>query len=184
MKTVGIVIAAVVVFIGAFFVAQYNGMQSAKVNAETMWAQAENQMQRRADLIPNLVNTAKGYATHEKAVFTEIANARSKVNNATTPVEKDAANTELSSALSRLMMVVENYPTLKADTHFKQLMDELAGSENRIAVARRDYVQAVQNYNLKVTTFPGTLFASMFGYQQMEQFKADETAKVAPKVEF
>ena len=184
MKTIGIIITVIVVFVSGCLIMQYNGMQSAKVHAETMWAQTENQMQRRADLIPNLVNTAKGYASHEKTVFTEIANARSKVNSAITPVEKDAANTELSSALSRLMMVVENYPTLKADTHFKQLMDELAGSENRIAVARRDYVQAVQSYNLKVTTFPGILFASMFGYQQMEQFKADEATKTAPKIEF
>ncbi len=181
MKNILIVIA---LFIAAFSIFNYNSIQSSRVNVDTAWAQTENQMQRRADLIPNLVNTTKGYATHEKSLFTELAAARSKVNNASTPIEKDQANAELSSVLSRLLMVVENYPTLKADAHFKQLMDELAGSENRIAVARRDYVQAVQQYNIKITTFPGVLFANMLGYNTMEQFKADESAKVVPKVEF
>jgi LemA protein len=178
------IIAGVFVVLALFCVGEYNGMQSSKVNVDTQWSQVENQMQRRYDLIPNLVNTVKGYSVHEEKAIQAVADARAKMGSAQTPVQKDEANTELNGALSRLMMVVENYPNLKADKQYTQLMNELAGTENRIAVARKDYVGAVRNYNLKVTTFPGNMFANVFGFQTMEQFKADDNAKSAPKVEF
>lgn len=174
----------ILIAITAFFAVPYNSFQSSRIAVDTAWAQTENQIQRRADLIPNLVNTTKGYAAHEKEVFTAVTEARAKVNSASTPAEKDAANTELSSALNRLMVVVENYPQLKADKHFSQLMDELAGTENRIAVARRDYVKAVNNYNSQIVTFPKNIFASMYGFEKMEQFAADEKAKEVPTVDF
>lgn len=182
-KTFWIVLAVVGVLILSC-VGEYNGLQTSKVNVDAQWAQVENQMQRRYDLIPNLVNTVKGYASHEKETIQAIADARAKMGSAQTRVEKDEANTELNGALSRLMMVVENYPDLKANESFKQLMDELAGSENRIAVARRDYVNGVQKYNVKVSTFPGNIFANIFGFERLDQFKADEQAKTAPVVKF
>lgn len=183
-KNVKWIILGIVVILAFISVGEYNGMQSSKVSTETQWSQVENQMQRRYDLIPNLVNTVKGYSVHEESTIQAIADARAKMGSAQTPVQKDEANTELNGALSRLMMVVENYPNLKADKHYTQLMNELAGTENRIAVARKDYVGSVKNYNLKVTTFPGNVFANVFGFQTMEQFKADEGAKQVPTVQF
>jgi LemA protein len=168
-KIIGISI--VVIFL-LFIIGSYNGIQSSKVNVDTQWSQVENQMQRRYDLIPNLVNTVKGYSIHEEKTIQAVADARAKMGSAQTPVQKDEANGELSNALSRLMMVVENYPDLKANQQYNQLMNELAGTENRISVARRDYVGSVKNYNIKITTFPGNIFASIFGFQPVEQFKA------------
>ena len=182
-KNLWIVIGLLVLMV-MFVGGKYNGLQSSKVMIDTQWSQVDNQLQRRFDLIPNLVNTVKGYATHEEKTIQAIADARAKMGSAKTPVQKDEANTELNGALSRLMMVVENYPNLKADKHFTQLMDELAGTENRISIARKDYINSVKDYNLKVTTFPSNLFAGIFGFQQAEQFKSNEEAKVAPKVAF
>ena len=174
-------IAAVVVLM---VISGFNGMQTAKLQCEQNWSQVENTMQRRADLIPNLVNTVKGYQIHEEKIMTEIAEARARIGTAQTPEEMDKANGELSGALSRLLMVAENYPQLKADEQFNRLMDELSGTENRIAVARRDYIAAVQEYNVKVTTFPGNFYVGIFGFAPMPQFQADEGAKAVPKVQF
>lgn len=180
--TIG-VIGVLVVLIG-FFALEYNGIQSKSVAVDTSWSQVENQMQRRSDLIPNLVNTVKGFTTHEDNVIKSVTDARAKMAGAQTPVQKDEANTELNSALSRLMMVVENYPDLKSSQHYSELMSQLEGTENRITVARKNYNKSVQEYNLSVKTFPGNVFANLYGFTEKPLFTADEKAKEVPKVEF
>jgi LemA protein len=145
----------------------------------------ENQLQRRNDLIPNLVNTVKGYAAHEKTVFEEVTNARSQWGKASTVEEKVKAAGAIDAALARLLLVVENYPNLKADQTFLRLMDELSGTENRIAVERMRYNEAVRDYNITVRRFPGNLIAGIFGYKvATEYFKAEEKAKTVPEVKF
>ena len=149
------------------------------------WAQVDVALQRRADLIPNLVNTVKGFAGHEKAVIDSITAARAALVGARTPQEKIAANTQLDSALSRLLVVAENYPNLKANENFLRLQDELAGTENRIAVERRKYNEVVQRYNTQIALFPNNLIASMSGFQRNDAyFKTDPASRVAPKVSF
>ncbi|MGD0336401.1 MAG: LemA family protein, partial [Candidatus Omnitrophota bacterium] len=149
------------------------------------WAQVENQLQRRNDLIPNLVNTVKGYAAHEKTVFEDVTNARSQWGKAATMEDKVKAAGAIDAALSRLLLVVENYPNLKADQTFLRLMDELSGTENRIAVERMRYNEAVRDYNITVRMFPGNVIAGMFGYKPAtEYFKAEEKAKTVPEVRF
>lgn len=180
---IGIIIAIVVV-LGLIFVPSYNKFVNLEENVDQSYAQVENQLQRRLDLIPNLVNTVKGYASHEKEVLTQISEARAKLAGASGPEEQAAADSELSSALSRLLVVVENYPDLKANQNFTQLMDELAGTENRIAVARQDYNTVVADYNKQTKRFPGRLVASMFGFDEKEYFKADAAANEAPEVDF
>ncbi|MDW0115109.1 LemA family protein [Sporosarcina saromensis] len=180
---IGIIIAIVVV-LGLIFVPSYNKFVNLEENVDQSYAQVENQLQRRLDLIPNLVNTVKGYASHEKEVLTQISEARAKLAGASGPEEQAAADSELSSALSRLLVVVENYPDLKANQNFTQLMDELAGTENRIAVARQDYNTVVADYNKQTKRFPGRLVASMFGFGEKEYFKADAAANEAPEVDF
>lgn len=182
-KTLIIVIAIIVIIAGMLF-SSYNGMVTMNENVTGKWAQVENQLQRRNDLIPNLVNTVKGYAAHEKEVFEAVADARAKLGGAKTVAEASAANGELSSALSRLLMVAENYPELKANTNFTQLQDELAGTENRIAVARKDYNDAVQVYNAKIKSLPVSLYAGAFGFSARDYFKADEAAQKVPQVKF
>ena len=147
------VLMVIVLAVGSVF-GFYNGMVSARENVDSKWSQVDNQLQRRSDLIPNLVNTVKGYAAHEKEVFQAVSDARAKMAGAKTAGDKMAANTELNSALSRLLAVAENYPQLKADQNFRQLQDELSGTENRIAVARKDYNDAVQGYNTKIKSLP------------------------------
>jgi LemA protein len=144
----------------------------------------ENQLQRRADLIPNLVATVKGYAAHEETILSNIADARSRLVGAQGAADKAAANEELNTALSRLLVVVENYPNLKADANFRQLQDELAGTENRLAVARKDYNDSVQVFNAKIKTFPNVIWAGMLGFEPREYFKAEAAAKSSPKVDF
>ncbi|MHC8515778.1 LemA family protein [Sporosarcina sp. ITBMC105] len=180
---IGIIIAIVVV-LGLIFVPSYNKFVNLEENVDQSYAQVENQLQRRLDLIPNLVNTVKGYASHEKEVLTQISEARAKLAGASGPEEQAAADSELSSALSRLLVVVENYPDLKANQNFTQLMDELAGTENRIAVARQDYNTVVADYNKQTKRFPGRLVASMFGFDEKEYFKTDAAANEAPEVDF
>ena len=138
------VLMVIVLAVGSVF-GFYNGMVSSRENVDSKWSQVDNQLQRRSDLIPNLVNTVKGYASHEKEVFQSVSDARAKMAGAKSVGDKLAANTELNSALSRLLAVAENYPQLKADQNFRQLQDELSGTENRIAVARKDYNDAVQS---------------------------------------
>lgn len=177
------IIAAIVIVVGMLF-SSYNGLVSMNENVTGKWAQVENQLQRRNDLIPNLVNTVKGYAAHETEVFTAVADARAKLGGAKTVAETNAANSEMNSALSRLLMVAENYPELKSNTNFTQLQDELAGTENRIAVARKDYNNAVQVYNAKIKSLPASLYAGAFGFTARDYFKADEAAQKVPQVKF
>jgi LemA protein len=149
------------------------------------WSQVDVVLQRRADLIPNLVQTVKGAAVHEEKVLGDIAAARAALVGAKTPADKIAANGALDSALSRLLVVVENYPQLKANENFLRLQDELAGTENRIAVERRRYNQTVQDYNTYIVLFPNSFVASMSGFTRNDAyFKTDEGARTAPKVNF
>ena len=159
-------------------------MKSARIEVDAQYGQVENQIQRRADLIPNLVTTVKGYMQYEEKVLTEVTSARAKVAVANSPEEMAAADRELTGAIGRLLAVAENYPTLKSDSHFTELMREIAGSENRIAVARRDYNNAVREYNLTVSTFPGNILAGMMGYSPLAPFAADEAAHNVPQVAF
>ena len=181
----GVVALIVVVALYSFFKGNYNTFVSLDEAVKGSWAQVENQLQRRYDLIPNLVETVKGYAKQEKDVLVEVTNARAKVGGATTVPEKIGANNELSSALSRLLVVVEKYPDLKSNQNFMHLQDELAGTENRIAVERMRYNDAVKDYNITVRMFPGNIIAGMFGYKPAtEYFKAEEKAKTVPEVKF
>ena len=179
-----VIIGLLVVSAYSFFAGNYNRFVQLDQAVKSSWAQVENQLQRRFDLIPNLVETVKGYAAHEKEVLTEVTNARSKVGGATTVPDKIAANNELSGALSRLLVVMERYPDLKANQNFLHLQDELAGTENRIAVERMRYNEAVKAYNQAIKSFPANLLAGMFGFKDAAFFDAPKEAKQAPKVQF
>lgn len=178
------VVVVLLVILGLMLIPSYNKFVTQEENVDKSYAQVENQLQRRLDLIPNLVNTVKGYANHEEKVLTDIADARAKLAGAQGPEEQAAADTELSGALSRLLVVVENYPDLKANQQFTQLMDELAGTENRIGVARQDYNEQVATFNRQVKRFPGKIVASIFGFDEKEYFKADKAANETPEVDF
>ena len=154
-----ITVIAIIAIIVMFLVGSYNGLVSKSEAVDTELSNLDVMLQRGADLIPNLVNTVKGYTTHETEIINSITDAREKLINANSLEEKSNANNELTSSLNALMVVVENYPDLKSSQNFIQLSDELAGTENRVAVARRDYNSAVKNYNLKVKTFPGNILA-------------------------
>jgi len=179
-----VVITAVVAVLAMTFGGSYNSLVAIREEANTAWSQVQTQLQRRADLIPNLVETVKGYASQEKEIYTAIADARSKLIGAQTPEEVSAANGELSSALSRLLVIAEAYPQLKSDANFRQLSDELAGTENRIARSREEYNEAVKTYNTKIKSFPTVIFANMFGFEQLQYFEADQGSQSAPKVSF
>jgi len=182
-----IIIAVIVIIIIAIFSSvkgTYNMLVSKDEGVKASWAQVENQLQRRFDLIPNYVATVKGYATHEQETLTAVTEARAKVGGAGTMQERMGANNALSSALSRLMLVVERYPDLKANQNFIRLQDELAGTENRIAVERRRYNETVRDYNQTVRSFPTNIYAGIFGFERAELFQTSEEAKTAPKVEF
>ena len=182
-KNLMIVIAALLVMFG-LVMSGYNNLVSMNENINGKWSQIENQLQRRNDLIPNLVNTVKGYAAHESDVFKAVADARAKLGGAKTVAEASAADGELTSALSRLLVVAENYPQLKANANFTQLQDELAGTENRIAVSRQDYNNAVQEFNASIKQFPTVLYASLLGFSQRDYFEVPESAKAVPQVQF
>ncbi|MCX5681069.1 MAG: LemA family protein [Candidatus Omnitrophica bacterium] len=174
-----------VILLGTIFVGAYNGLVVKKESVTAAWAQIENVLQRRADLIPNLVNTVKGYAAHEKTVFEDVTKARSAWAGAATISDKVNAASAMDSAIGRLLMVAENYPTLKADGVFLKLQDELAGTENRIAVERMRYNEAVRSYNISLRTFPSNIIAKQFGFTQFsEYFKSEEKAKTVPQVNF
>lgn len=179
-----IIIAVIIGVLAMMIVPRYNNLVNADEQVDSKFAQIENQLQRRLDLIPNLVNTVKGYANHEKEIMTSIADSRSKLAGANTPQDKAIANDELTGALNRLLVVVEKYPDLKADANFRQLMDELSGTENRIAVAREDYNEEVKGYNKIRRSFPGNLIAGMFNFEKREYFKANPNASDAPPVDF
>lgn len=180
---IGIVIAVVVIII-ASLVGGYNNLISLEEGTNTAFADVQVQLQRRSDLIPNLVNTVKGYAAHETEVFTAVSDARAKLAGAATVDEINAAEGEMNSALSRLLAISESYPELKSNENFLSLQDELAGTENRISVARRDYNEKVQKYNVKIRSFPTNIFANMLGFEKKEQFAADESAQSVPNVNF
>ncbi len=185
-KMTGWMIGVVVVLgaIGLFLIAPYNKLVGLEQNVDQHESEIDNKLQRRADLIPNLVQTVKGFASHEEKVMADISNARSKMAGAGTTEEKLAANDELSGALSRLLVVVENYPDLKSDKQFTQLMDELAGTENRISVERSNYNTAVREYNGAVKRFPTLVAAKILGFSEKSYFKADEGSNKAPSVNF
>ncbi len=178
------IVLAVVALLVVFGFSSYNSLVSMNENVNGKWSQIENMLQRRADLIPNLVSTVKGYAAHEQQAIAAVTDARAKLAGAAGPAAKAQADGELSSALSRLLVVVENYPNLKADQNFRALMDELSGTENRIAVARKDYNDAVQGYNTKIRSLPTSIFAGMMGFGPKEYFRAEEGAKQVPQVKF
>ncbi|MEQ7800640.1 LemA family protein [Pedobacter sp. ASV1-7] len=171
----------------------YNSMVSLDEGVKAKWNQVETQYQRRSDLIPNLVNTVKGAAKFEQSTLTAVTEARAKATQVTVDPDKltpeniekfQAAQGQVSQALGRLMMITENYPQLKATEQFRDVSAELAGTENRIAVARKDFNEAVQTYNTKVRSFPTNLTAGLFGFKQKTGFKAEAGAEKAPKVEF
>lgn len=181
----GWIIAGVIIALLAVMgISGYNSLVSMNENVNGKWAQVENQLQRRADLIPNLVNTVKGYAAHEQTAIQAVADARAKLAGAQGPAAKAQADSDLNGALSRLLVVVENYPNLKADQNFRALQDELAGTENRLAVARKDYNDAVQIYNAKIQSFPTVIYARLLGFGSKEYFQAQEGAKQVPQVQF
>jgi LemA protein len=186
---IGLIILVVVLILalilGSSFVGRRNQMAVKREAVSAAWSQVDVVLQRRADLIPNLVETVKGFALHEEKVLGDIAAARAALVGAKTPADKIAANGALDSALSRLLVVVENYPQLKANENFLRLQDELAGTENRIAVERRRYNETVQDYNTYISLFPNSLVASLSGFARNDAyFKADEGSRTAPKVNF
>lgn len=179
---IGVIVALLAILAGSY-ISIRNDLVRLSENTDAKFAQIDNQLQRRADLIPNLVATVKGFAAQEKEVIQSVSDARAKLAGAQTVGQKAQANQEVNSALSRLLVVVENYPQLKSDATFRQLMDELAGTENRIAVARKDYNEAVQGYNTKIRTFPASLVAGA-QFPQKEYFRAAEGAQNVPQVNF
>jgi LemA protein len=188
MKTgviVLIVAGLALVLGGCEFVGARNKLATEKEAISGQWSQVDADLQRRADLIPNLVETVKGYAKEETTVVQSVADARAALGGARTPQEKIAANNQIDTALSRLLVVVENYPNLKANENFRQLQFELAGTENRILQSRRRYNEAVQKYNTDISLFPANIVASMAGYQREDAyFKTEPGARTAPKVQF
>jgi len=178
-------LALMALIIGGAYVSSRNEMVRKNEAIKQAWSQVDVVLQRRADLIPNLVATVKGYAQQEQKVFGDIANARAGLLNAQTPADKIAANGQLDGALGRLLAIVENYPNLKSDQNFLALQDELAGTENRIAVERRRYNEAIQDYNTYIGLFPNNIFAGWAGFQRNnDYFAASEPARQAPKVDF
>ena len=180
-----IIIVLLAVWFGSTFVSHRNEMVRKREAINSAWAQVDVVLQRRADLIPNLVETVKGYAGQEQKVFGDIAAARAALVGAKTPADKIAANGQLDGALSRLLVIVENYPQLKSNENFMRLQDELAGTENRIAVERKRYNDAIQDYNTYIGLFPNNIVASLSGFTRNDAyFKAEEGSRTAPKVNF
>lgn len=180
----GIIFFGLILVTGVWAVVSYNNLVNLHENVQSQYSNMDVYLQRRADLIPNLVNTVKGYTSHESQILEEIAKSREKLAGSSNISEKAEANNELSSAINRLLIVVENYPNLKADTQFTALCDELSGTENRIAVARKDYNLAVQNYNKSIKKFPMILIANILGFSSAERFEAAESSKEALTVNF
>lgn len=179
-----LIIIAVIVVLALAALRSYNGLVALDENVNQSYADLQTAVQRRADLIPNLVSTVKGYAAHEEDTLTKITEARARVNEAQTPQELSEANAQLSQAIGDINVVVEAYPELKANQNFIQLQDELAGTENRIAVARKDYNDVVKIFNSKVRRFPTSIFANMLGFSTRDYFEADPGSEKAPAVDF
>lgn len=193
MKKTWIIVIAVIAVIAIYFTSTYNSMVAQEEAVSTAWSNVENQYQRRSDLIPNLVNTVKGYATHEKETFDAVVSARAKATQTTvsiddlTPEKMQAyqrAQGEVGSALSRLLAVTENYPELKANENFKELQVQLEGTENRISVERRNFNKTTREYNTAIRKFPRNIVASMFGFEKHPYFEAEEGSEKAPEVKF
>lgn len=184
MKKVLVPLLIIAIIAGVLFIGPYNNLVGLDEDVNQAYSQVQTVVQRRADLIPNLVNTVKGYADHEKETLTEITQARSAVDNATTPEELAEANDQLTGALGRLMVVVESYPELKANENFIQLQDELAGTENRIAVERKNYNDTVAIFNGKIRRFPTSIVAKFAGLKAREYFEASPGSETAPEVNF
>jgi LemA protein len=189
MKKTLLVILGIIVLVGIAFGMSYNGLVRKQVAVNTAWAQVQTNYQRRLDLIPNLVATVKGYAKHEKSTLVEVTKARAAASNlsAATPAQQAAvmkSQAGLTAALSKLMVVVERYPNLKANQNFLALQDQLEGTENRINVARQRYNTAVQTYDAKIRTFPTAIVANMMGFKAKPFYKADTQASKAPVVSF
>ncbi len=188
MKQVGIVLVILVLLaliVGGMYVSSRNQMVTLNETVKSDWAQVDVVLQRRSDLIPNLVETVKGYAAQEQTVYDDIAKARAALGGAQTPQDKIAANGQLDGALSRLLVIVENYPQLKSNENFLRLQDELAGTENRIAVERKRYDDAIQDYNTFIGRFPANIFAGWAGFKRNDAyFAAPEASRAVPKVQF
>ena len=180
---VGVIVVVLLMFYSGLK-GTYNSFVTLDEGVKASWAQVENQLQRRYDLIPNLVETVKGFAAQEKEVFIGVTEARAKVGGAKNIPDKIAANNQLAGALSRLLVTVERYPDIKSNQNFIRLQDELAGTENRIAVERRRYNETVRAYNVRIRTFPANLLAGMFGFTKAEFFEVPESAQATPKVKF
>jgi LemA protein len=181
---VAIIVLLVAVVVGGY-VSTKNNLVTLDEQVKSNWAQVDVVLQRRADLIPNLVNTVKGFAAHEETVYADIANARAALLGAKTPTDKIAANGQLDGAIGRLLAISENYPQLKSNENFLRLQDELAGTENRIAVERKRYNDSIQAYNTYIRQFPNSIFAGWAGFQPNNAyFQASETSRAVPKVDF
>ncbi len=174
----------ILVVIAIWLIATYNGLIQARNKVRNAFAQIDTQLQRRFDLIPNLVETVKGYAAHEKELLENVTASRSGYMNATTAAEKMAADNQLTSTLKTLFAVSENYPELKANENFSKLQDDLKGTEDKVAFSRQFYNDSVTKFNDKLLVFPTNIIGSMFGFKPEELFKTDEAAKAAPKVQF
>jgi LemA protein len=188
VKFVWIAVAVIVILVLAFagqYISIRNQLVTEREAINAQWSQVETALQRRADLIPNLVETVKGFAKHETEVFSSIANARAALLGARSPQEKIQANNQLEGALGRLLVIAENYPQLRSNENFLRLQDEIAGTENRIAVERRKYNEELQRYNVSIERFPNNMVASMAGFQRNDAyFKTEPGARTAPKVQF
>jgi len=180
-----LVLVLLVVIVGAKFIGIRNDLVTQREAVTSQWSDVDVALQRRADLIPNLVNTVKAFAAHETEVFKDIADARARLAGGRTPGEKIQANQQLDTAISRLLVIAENYPQLKSNENFLRLQDELAGTENRIAVERRKYNEALQRYNTSIALFPDNLVAGMSGMTRNDAyFQTEPGARTAPKVQF
>lgn len=180
---VGIVVL-IIILAGSWYVRTRNSFMVAEEQIDSAWSEIDNQLQRRSDLIPNLVATVKGYASQEENIFTEIADARSRLAGAATVEEKAERYGEMENALSRLLVIVENYPDLKSNQNFIRLQDELAGTENRLAVARKRYNDSVREFNTRIRVFPSSMVANSLGLEKHPYFEISEAAREVPKVSF
>jgi LemA protein len=178
------IIVIIALVIGSWYIRSRNEIVTLDEEIESAWAEIDNQLQRRSDLIGNLVESVKGAMAQERDIFTAIADARARMSGATTVEETAEGYNEVQGALSRLLVVMENYPDIRSGAQMTQLMDELAGTENRIAVARKRYNDQVQRYNTRIRTFPGSMIASSMGFEKRDYFEIEESARTAPRVNF